>query len=58
MVSSQVTDYDNVTPLEWAEYEFATIEYDFRIPLKAAQGIREIMKRLAERVTHKGKPNA
>jgi len=40
------SDYDGVTPLEWAEYEFATIEYDHRISPDAAKAIRAIFKRL------------
>ena len=42
------TDYDAVTPLEWAEYEFATIAYDYQIHQKAAIAIREIFKRLSQ----------
>ncbi len=40
-------DYAEVTPLEWAEYEFDTVAYDYKIPEKAAATIRNIMKRLA-----------
>lgn len=43
-----VSDYDRVTPREWAEYEFATIEYDYRIPAPAAKAIRSILDRLAK----------
>jgi len=42
-------DYEDVTPLEWAEYEFATIEYDYRIHPVAASAIRGIFERLVER---------
>lgn len=45
---STASEYDEVTPLEWAEYEFATIEYDYRIPERAANAIRAIFKRLSE----------
>lgn len=41
------SDYDGVTPLEWAEYEFATVEYDYKIHPRAAEAIRAIFKRLA-----------
>lgn len=40
-------DYKDVTPLEWAEYEFATIWYDYCIPKPAAEAILDIFKRLA-----------
>lgn len=43
-------EYANITPLEWAEYEFATIEYDYRIQEEAAARIRGIFKQLVERV--------
>jgi hypothetical protein len=50
MVNKEITsDYDNVTPLEWAEYEFATIEYDYEIHPEAAKAIYEILKRLADK---------
>lgn len=42
------SDYDDVTPLEWAEYEFATIVYDYGIPADAATAIRAIFIRLAK----------
>lgn len=45
LIGQSPTEYDEVTPLEWAEYEFSTIEYDYRIPTEAAQRIREIFKR-------------
>lgn len=47
-------DYADVTPLQWAEYEFATIEYDNNISPKAAQAIRAIFVRLAESPQHYG----
>ena len=40
------SDYDKVTPLEWAEYEFATIAYDYKIHLDAIKSISNIFKRL------------
>lgn len=51
MTHQAPSDYDNVTPLEWAEYEFATIEYDHKISPDAARGIRAIMQRLSERTS-------
>jgi len=33
----------------WAEYEFATTEYDYRIHPDAAKTIRTMFRRLAER---------
>ena len=44
---SEISDYDEVTPLEWAEYEFATIEYDAQLTPRTAEAIRAIFKRLA-----------
>jgi hypothetical protein len=41
-------NYEDCTPLDWAEYEFATIEYDYMIQPEAARRIREIFKRLYE----------
>lgn len=43
-------DYDDVTPLEWANYEFATVEYDYKISSEAADRIYRIMEELARRV--------
>ncbi|KKL05457.1 hypothetical protein LCGC14_2605840 [marine sediment metagenome] len=43
-------DYDDVTPLKWAEYELATIEYDYKVHPEAAKMIRNLFKRLAERI--------
>lgn len=40
-------EYEDATPLDWAEYEFATIEYDYKVHPNAAKAIREIFKRLA-----------
>ena len=37
------------TPLEIAEYRFATIEYDYKIHPKAAQEIRDIFKQLIQK---------
>lgn len=34
------------TELDWAEYEFATVEYDYQIPPRAAERIRALFKRL------------
>lgn len=39
------TDYDAVSPADWAEYEFATIEYDYKIHPDAAKRIRGIFRR-------------
>ena len=45
-VDPESDDYANVTELEWAEYEFETIEYDYQIHPKAAKIIRNLFKRL------------
>lgn len=37
-----------MTPLESAEYEFATIEYDYNIHQNAAERILAIFRRLAK----------
>lgn len=42
--------YEAMTQLDWAEYEFATIEYDFRIHADAAKAIRNIFKRLYDEI--------
>ena len=42
--------YEGMTPLDWAEYEFATIEYDFKIDPRAAEAIRAIFKRLYDEI--------
>lgn len=42
-------DYTHLTELDWAEYEFATIEYDFRIHPIAAERIRHLFKRLHDK---------
>ncbi len=41
-------DYKDVTPIEWVEYEFATIEYDYKIHPEAAKRIMALFKRLAK----------
>jgi len=38
-------DYEDCTDLDWAEYEFSTIEYDYRIHPDATKAIRNILKR-------------
>ncbi len=45
-VDENYTEYDAMTELDWAEYEFATIEYDYNIHEKAARSIRAIFERL------------
>lgn len=40
------SDYEALTELDWAEYEFATIEYDYNIHANAANSIRAIFERL------------
>ena len=39
-------DYADVTELDWAEYEFGTVEYDYNIHPQAARVIRTLFKRL------------
>ena len=39
-------DYKDMTELDWVEYEFATIEYDYRVHAEAARRIRCLFKRL------------
>ena len=43
-------EYESMTQLDWAEYEFATIEYDYMIHPKAAISIRAIFKRLYDEI--------
>ncbi len=40
------SDYDEMTELDWAEYEFGTVEYDYKVHPEAARIIRLIFKRL------------
>ena len=40
------SDYDELTELDWVLYEFATIEYDFRIHPVAARRIEALFERL------------
>lgn len=42
-------EYEQMTDLDWVEYEFATIEYDFQIHPTAAKRIRALFERLYER---------
>lgn len=37
-------EYASCSDLDWAEYQFATIEYDFRIHPEAAKAIRSIFQ--------------
>lgn len=46
--SSEDSDYDKMTELDWAEYQFATIEYDYNIHPQAANAIRAIFKQLSK----------
>lgn len=39
-------EYDSLTELDWAEYQFATIEYDYHIHPDAARSIRAIFEQL------------
>ena len=41
-------DYESVSELDWADYQIATIEYDYRIHPKAAESIRSIFKQLSK----------
>lgn len=41
-------EYEDMTALDWAEYEFDTIEYDYKIHPEAAKAIRSLFKRLYE----------
>ena len=41
-------DYNNMTERDWVDYEFATIEYDYRIPYEAARRIERLFDRLWE----------
>ena len=47
--NTEDSEYANLTELDWVEYEFATIEYDYQIHQIAAKRIRELFKRLFER---------
>lgn len=50
-------DYYDATKLDWAEYEFATIEYDYRIHPDAAKRIRQIFKALYGQETPPTQPS-
>lgn len=41
-------EYAGCTELDWAEYEFATIEYDYKVHPDAARRILELFKKLYE----------
>ena len=43
------SDYDRMTELDWAEYVFDTIAYDYQIHEDAAKAIRAIFVQLYER---------
>jgi len=43
---NEYDEYEDMTPLDWAEYEFATIEYDYKIHPEAARRIRELLERV------------
>lgn len=42
----KMNEYEDVTELGWVEYEFATIECDYRIHPDAARAINRMFKRL------------
>lgn len=42
----QISDYDKLNAYDWAMYEFATIEYDYKIHPDAARRIVELFKQL------------
>lgn len=52
MIDEQVQqdDYGAITPLDWARYEFATIEYDHKISPEAARAIDAIFQRLYDEI--------
>lgn len=39
-------DYSDITPLEWALYEMATIAYDYRVHPEAVERIEAIFRQL------------
>lgn len=41
-------DYENLTPLDWFKYEFATIEYDYKLPEKISTTVYSMVQRLYE----------
>jgi hypothetical protein len=43
-------DYEGMTQLDWAMYEFATIRYDFRIHPVAADRIEQIFRNLYDEI--------
>lgn len=47
------SDYDDVTPLEWAKYEFATIEYDYKVHPEAAKRILNLLERLSTQTSQR-----
>lgn len=52
MEDTEDDEYARLTELDWVEYEFGTIEYDYQIHPIAAKRIRELFKRLFERKTN------
>ena len=40
------TEYEEASELDWAGYEFATIEYDYKIHPEAAKRIQQLFVRL------------
>lgn len=48
--TQEYQEYEEMSKLDWAEYEFTTIEYDYVIHPNAAKAIRAIFKRLHDKV--------
>ena len=48
-------EYDQLNSLDWFEYEFATIEYDYQLMPKLALRIRNIAKSLYNNAFKEGK---
>jgi hypothetical protein len=46
LVTNVDNEYSTMTELDWAEYMFATIEYDYNLHPRAAQSIRAIFRQL------------
>lgn len=48
--ASDDDDYKDVTELDWALYELATIVYYYKLPDEAERKIEQLLRRLAKKI--------
>ena len=50
MYYSDRCEYESLTELDWFRYEFATLEYDYKIHPDAARSIEKMFERMYDKL--------